>query len=83
MKRIKDLPIGTIFTVPSMPQWGVMMTSLLRDDKSTRVLVSLTGNCWTHMKDRTLDDELEAEILPELKVIIKQAWLYRLGKLLR
>lgn len=68
--KIKDLPIGTIFTVPSMPQWGIMMVSLLRNGENTTVFVSLTGNSWTHLKNPTLDDELEVQVLPELKTMI-------------
>lgn len=68
--KIKDLPVGTIFTVPSMPQWGIMMISLLRNSESTTVFVSLTGNCWTHLKNPTLDDELEVQVLPELHMMI-------------
>lgn len=64
--KIKDLPLGTIFTVPSMPQWGIMMISLLRDGKNTVVYVSLTGNNWTHLKNPTLDDDLEVEVLHEV-----------------
>lgn len=68
--NFKDLSIGTIFFVPSMPQWGIMMKSWIRTDKGSVVFVSLTGNCWTHLTNPMLDDELQVIPLPELKFVI-------------
>lgn len=67
--KIKDLQIGTIFTVPSNPQWGIMMVSLLREEKK-KVYVSLTGNCWTHNHNPMLDDDIEVEIRHEVKELL-------------
>jgi len=67
--KLKELPTGTIFYVPSMPQWGIMMTSLLREDNHKPIIVCLRGNKWT-WNHELIDDGLEVELLPEAEVIL-------------
>ena len=69
--KIKDLPIGTIFTVPTMPQRGIMMLSLLRGTEHEKLIVSLSGNCWSHRINTVLDDDLEVEVLDEVKKMLQ------------
>lgn len=58
---LKEVMVGQIFRVPSMPQWGIMMKSYYRDEK-TQLLVSLTSNRWSH-KITLLDENLEVVLL--------------------
>lgn len=56
--KIKDLKTGDIFSVTSMPQWGIMMKSKYRATGKT-IFVSLTGNRWSHDENTVLDNELD------------------------
>jgi hypothetical protein len=68
--KLIELPIGSIFEVPTMPQWGIMMISWNRHS-SSKILVSLTGNRRAHEID-LLDNELEVTRLPQVEFILNR-----------
>ena len=71
---LNELPIGAIFEVPSMPQWGIMMVSLNRATK-TKMLVSLTGNRWAH-EISILDEQLQVTRLQQVEFILSRIRRY-------
>lgn len=72
--KYSELKIGDIFSIPSMPQWGLMMRSYYRDGK-VQIDVSLTGNRWAHDIERFDDDE-DVVLHEDISSVIKMVGSY-------
>lgn len=68
-KKIKDLKVGDIFSIPSAPQWGIMIKTRIRGEKK-EIFVCLKGNRWAHPIS-LFNTDIEVNIESYLDVLLK------------